>query len=320
LDFPDGLLGLVAFMGIFFNKPDRKSGPFVSRRDCLRYMMCGWGFMLTMPLSLTGAAEVRSGPKLIDQYLGEELRYQIGYWFLDHVGDARTGFMPTDISGIYKISLEGHGVGFINFLLGGVTYSYTSFCRYLADQDRLQPAYFELKKQRGTTQSFRCIRYNYKAGEIIFEQTTPAGETRIKRQPMATGRIYEDYLTLFYNFRHGLYGPLERNRQYRLPLYTKEQMQPVELHIADIETVTALRRRERDQIDKDFFIRFQINPEDVSSGSGQILGWLSEDATPIKGTIADVVFFGDLWGDLIQKQIVRPHQQVRVPAGIKAIL
>ncbi len=310
---------LEAAMRSLHNKSVRYGITSVSRRDCLRYMMYGWGLMLVMPFAQIRAAGVRPDPGLLEKYLGEELRYRIGYWLLDHVGDARTGFVQTDTSGIYKISLEGHGVGFINFLLGGVTYSYTSFCRYLSDQDRLQPVYFELKKQRGTTQSLRNIRYNYKAGEIIFQQTTSAGKTRIKRQPMTAGRIHEDYLTLFYNFRHGLYGSLERNRQYRLPLYTREQMQPVELQIADIETETRLRRREQNQTGKDYFIRFQINPEDVSSGSGQILGWLSNDATPMKGTIADVVFFGDLWGDLIKKQIVRPHQRVRVPAGIKAM-
>ena len=202
-------------------RPDRSGEPFISRHDCLRFIMCGWGFFLTMPFSLTRAAEVRSGPKLLDKYLGEELTYQIGYWLLDHVGDAKTGFMPTDVSGIYKISLEGHGVGFINFLLGGVTYSYNSFCRYLPDEDRLQPVYFELIKKRGTRQS---MRYDYTAREIIYHQITSTGEPLIEKEAITMGRIYEDYLTVFYNFRHGLYGPLARNRQYRLPLYTKKQM------------------------------------------------------------------------------------------------
>jgi hypothetical protein len=317
LDFPNGLFVLVTVMGFLFNKPDRYSRPSFSRRDCLRYMMCGWGLMLARPFAPIRAAGVGSDPGLLEKYLGEELRYQVGYGLLDHVGDAKTGFMPTDVSDIYKISLEGHGVGFINFLLGGVTYTYTSFCRYLSDQDRLHPVYFELKKQRGTTQSLRSIRYNYKTREIIYQQTTPAGKALITKESMATDRIYEDYLTLFYNFRHGLYGSLVRNRPYKLPLYVKAQMQPVMLHIADIETEDRFRRRERNQTGKDYFIRFQINPEDVSSGSGEIKGWLSSDATPVKGTIEDVVFFGDLWGDLIEKQIVSPRQPVSLPAEVQ---
>jgi hypothetical protein len=41
------------------------------------------------------------------------------------------------------------------------------------------------------------------------------------------------------------------------------------------------------------------------------------DATPVKGTIQDVVFFGDLWGDLIERQMVTPGQKVRVPEFVK---
>ena len=94
-------------------------------------------------------------------------------------------------------------------------------------------------------------------------------------------------------------------------------MQSVKLHIADIEVEEKYRRSESDQAGKDFFIRFQINPEDVSSGSGEIIGWLSADATPVKGTIRDVVFFGDLWGELKERNMVTANRQVRVPEAVK---
>ena len=302
------------------NRPDTYFGPGLTRRDCLRHLIYGCGLMLIMPPFLIRAAEVVSGPSLLDKYLGEELRYRIGYWMIGHVGDARTGFSGTDVSGIYKISLEGHGIGFINYLLGGVTYSYTSFCQYVSDQDRLRPVYFELKKQRGTSVSLRSASYNYKAGEIIFLQTNPAGETHTIKAPMRGDRIYEDYLTLFYNFRHGYYGPLQKDHQYSPPLYTKEQMKPVTLRTADLETEKRLRSREFNQADKDFFIRFQINPEDVSSGSGEILGWLSSDAVPVKGTIQDVVFFGDLWGEVKERKMALNSHSARVPDGVKNLL
>ena len=302
------------------HKPETISSLSVTRRDCLRYFICSWGFMLTMPLSTTGSAEVGSGPSLLKKYLGEELSYQIGYWLIDHCGEAQTGFLRTDVSGIYKISLEGHGIGFIDFLLGGVKYSYTSFCRYFSNQDRLGPVYFELKKQRGAKVSVRSIGYHYPAGEIIFQQTNAAGDTRMQKESLRTDRIYEDYLTLFYNFRHGCYGPLKKDHTYRMPLYTKKQMHPVMLHTAGLKTENRLRRREHNKKDKDFFVRFQINPEDVSSGSGEILGWLSSDATPLKGIIQDVVFFGDLWGDLVERQFVAPGQGVRVPDIVKNML
>jgi len=302
------------------NSPDAYSGPGLTRRDCLRYLICASGLLLTIPFSRTVAAKDASGPSLLDKYLGEELSYQVGYWLIGHVGDAQAGFLGTEIPGIYNISLEGRGTGFINFLLGGITYTYTSFCQYVSDQDRLRPVYFELKKQRGTSISLRNASYNYKAGQIIFFQTNSAGEIRKQKEPMRTDRIYEDYLTLFYNFRHGYYGPLKPDHHYSLPLFTKKQMKPVDLHIADLDTGKKRRSREFNKINKDFFIRFQINPEDVSSGSGEILGWLSSDAVPLKGTIQDVVFFGDLWGELKERKMLNTRRRVRVPDSFKKLL
>ena len=307
-------------MGSFGKKPDLFCGRFLTRRDCLRYLMHGWGLLLAMPFSLARAAEVVSGPSLLDKYLGEELRYQIGYWLIGDVGDAKTEFLGTDVSGIYKINLEGHGAGFINYLLGGITYSYTSFCQYVSDQDRLRPVYFELKKQRGAKESLRSVSYNYKTGEIMYLQTNAAGKTLMDKEPMRTDLIYEDYLTLFYNFRHGYYGPLKQDHHYSLPLHTKKQMQPVKLQIADFEKEKQFRSREFNKTDKHFFIQFQISPEDVSSGSGKIQGWLSAEATPVRGIIQDVVFFGDLWGELKERQMVTNRQPVLVPDIVKKML
>ena len=56
------------------------------------------------------------------------------------------------------------------------------------------------------------------------------------------------------------------------------------------------RRKESNSVKKDFFLKFRVQREDVSSASGEVEGWLSADAVPLKGTIKDVIFFGDLWG------------------------
>jgi hypothetical protein len=320
LDFPSGFVVIVSIMRFLKHRNESYSGFRVTRRNCLRYLIHGGCLWLTMPLFPAPLASKTTGRSILHKYLGEALGYQIGFWLISHCGNARTRFSATDVPDIYRIRLEGHGIGFINSLLGGVTYSYTSFCRYVSDQDRLQPVYFELKKKRGNRMSLRSVRFNHGESEIVFIRTESSGETGVDRVPMKANQIYEDYLTLFYNFRHGYYGPLQRNRQYRLPLVTKKQLQPVKLHIADVEAEKRYRRRESTQTDKDFFIRFQINPKDVSSGSGEITGWLSADGTPVKGTIQDVIFFGDLWGDLIEKQFTTPVQQVTVPATINDML
>ena len=313
------------FVSESFMRPIKsRSYPFfrriITRRDCLRYLAGSMWFVLTPPLSMSRASEISSGPDIVEKYLGEELRYQIGYWLIGNVGNAKTGFLKTDLPGIYRISIEGRGAGLINSLLGGIVYDYLSFCRYLPNQDRLQPVYFELTRQRGTKKRVRSVSYNHKAGEIQYLETNPAGDTRRQKEPMRTDRIYEDYLTLFFNFRHGHYGPLQRDRQYSLPLYVKEQMNPVKVHIADFETERRFRAAEFNRADKDLFVRFQIPAEDVSSSSGEILGWFSDDAVPVKGTIQDVVFFGDLWGEIKGREKVAIPGSVQVPPVVQNLI
>ena len=92
------------------------------------------------------------------------------------------------------------------------------------------------------------------------------------------------------------------------------------LYIVDVEKEKKYRHREFNKTDKDFFMQFQIHREDVSSGTGEVEGWLSSDATPVKGIIKDVIFFGDLWGDLIKKQVTRSGRRVKIPDTVKNML
>jgi hypothetical protein len=160
-------------------------------------------------------------------------------------------------------------------------------------------------------ESRQTVIFDYSKQELTFSRTLPDGKFQQEKIPMKKGVVYEDYLTLFYNFRHGLYGPLERGRTYRLPLQIHKGMNTLELSIAPREEEERNRQQELKKVGKDFFLRFRVNQEDVSSESGEIEGWISHKGLPTKGTIRDVSFFGDLWGELIQSQSEVAPQTVR---------
>ena len=121
------------FMRPLNNQFFATAGHTITRRECLRCLTGSLCLALSPPLSLGRASEIRSGPSIVEKYLGEELRYQIGYWLIGNVGTAKSEFLRTDRPGIYRISIEGRGAGFINSLLGGIVYDYISFCQYLPD-------------------------------------------------------------------------------------------------------------------------------------------------------------------------------------------
>jgi hypothetical protein len=80
-------------------------------------------------------------------------------------------------------------------------------------------------------------------------------------------------------------------------------MNALDLVVASRDEEERHRLKELNRENKDFFLRFRVNQEDVSSASGEIEGWLSRDGVPVQGTIKDVILFGDLWGSLIRRQM-----------------
>ena len=196
----------------------------MSRRECLRLFMGGWGLFLTMPIFHAEAAIKTERRSTVDQFLGEELIFHIGYGLIPHCGTARACFEKTDLDGFYRTSLEGRAVDFIDALLGRIRYTYESYSQYSEAEDRLRPVVFQLTKRRMDKEKRKRITFDYAARQIIFSRTRSNGQTRIRREAMIKGKIYEDYLTLCYNFRHGYYGPLKRSRIYRLPLYIRKNM------------------------------------------------------------------------------------------------
>ena len=304
-----------------FQPGQKASGPLVrapmTRRECLRFFMGGWGLFLTLPIFGARAAVKTEGRSTADQFLGEELIFHIGYWLISHCGTARACFEKTDLDGIYRASLEGRAVDFIDALVGRIRYTYESYSQYSEAEERLRPVVFQLTKRRMDKEKRKRITFDYASGQIIFSKTRSNGQTRIRREAMKKGKIYEDYLTLSYNFRHGYYGPLMRGRSYQLPIYIRKRMKSLKLQIVSAEEEKKYRQKESVKTDKDFFLQFQVDREDVSSASGEIEGWVSSEAIPIKGTIKDVLLFGDVRGELIERRANDPNRVVAIPASVR---
>ncbi len=289
----------------------------LTRRDCLRLLIGACTLLWLKPPSVARAAVKAQHRTILEKFLGEALRYQIGFWLIPHCGEAEADFSGTDLPGVYRIRLEGRTVGFIDLLLGRLRYSYVSYARYAEDEDRLKPAVFLLVRTRMGKESRRTVTFNYAAGEIVFSETSSDGGTRHHRESMTPGKAYEDYLTLLFNFRHGIYGPLERGRLYKLPLYRPKETTALTLYIASAAEQRKNQPAQPMHADKNFFLKFRVDRQDVSSGSGEIEGWLSSEKIPFRGTLKDVIFFGDLWGELSSRQMTDPSKIVEIPASVR---
>lgn len=278
--------------------------PSLTRREWLRISLGGLGLCLALPYQDTLAAHLHPGRSVLENFLGEQLHYQLGFWLLRRCGEAKTLLVKTRSPDLYRATLEGKTLGAVDLLAGQYRFSYISFLTVSRAGDRLRPLHFDLSighlgKERHTTATF-----DYKKREIRFTRANSDGASKSEIQPMKWGIMYEDYMTLFYNFRNGCYGPFKRGATYRLPIHVHKGMKSLDVKIATEEEEEKKRQEEKIKEGKDLFLRFRVNKEDVSSKTGDVEGWLSSEAIPVKGTIKDVVFFGDLWGELLDRRYV----------------
>jgi hypothetical protein len=288
----------------------------MTRRECVRVILVGCGLPLYLWRLSARAASTHS-KSVLDQYLAEELFFHIGYWLIPHCGEAESSLVKTDIPSIYRASLQGRTVGAIDALVGRLRYSYISYLQYIEKDDRVRPVFSQVIRKRAGREHRRSIMYDYSAGVVIFSKIKSDGRIKVKRALMKTGRIYEDYLTLGYNMRRGYYGAPERGRVYRLPLYIHKKMKSVALRVASIEEAQKLHPGKSVQVAKDYLIQFQVDRKDLSSGTGEVELWVTPEIIPITGKIKDVVFFGDLWGNLIERRSPDPKRIFAIPDDIK---
>ena len=252
-------------------------------------------------------AKPTSGQTVLNAFLGEELHYRIGFWLFSHCAEARTRLCETQNAGIYQASMVGRTVGFVDWLLGRYRYAYISYAGYDKNADRLYPLYFKLTKKRKNKISIRSVTFNYTDRELLFAWKMENGKESHEIVAMKKAVLYEDYLTLFYNFRHGYYGPIERDRTYHLPLHIHKGFNFLDLMVASTAEAEAAKAKEVNTVGKDYLLKFRVLKEDVSSMSGEIEGWLSKELVPTKGIIKDVIFFGDLWGELVNRTFTNPR-------------
>ncbi len=301
----------------FVHKSEFDFDPPVTRRECVKIVLCGCSLLFARPLSIAIAAGKTKPESILDRFLGEELFFHIGYWLIPHCGEAESDLVQTDIPNIYRASLQGRTVGIIDVLVGRLRYSYVSYSQFVEKEDRLRPLFFQIIRKRAGKERHRYITFDYKAGEIIFSKIGSDGKSKVRRETLQADTIYEDYLTLGYNLRHGKYGIPERGKDYQLPLYVTKKKKSIKLHVASTIEAQKMHPDEPIRLDKDFLITFQVDRKDLSSGSGEVELWVTPEIVPISGKIKDVVFFGDLWGNLMERKFLDPDRIYSIPDSVR---
>jgi hypothetical protein len=270
------------------------------------------GCVLTIPgllkpkvvLTAVRAATVaeRGAPTIGKWFAGEELDYRIGFWILDDVAVGKLR-LESDGSGGYVATLTAHTTGVLGWFLRYRKDTYTARLQEVNGGGRFRTMTFEKnvdiggKVRRGITvldYENRLMTWKkWKRGKL-----RDSGE--LKMEP---GVFYDGPLTAFYNFRFGVYGPIEEGREYWIEgreywikTFPKSSNKEVNIYLR-LAPKNEFKSRfgERDTFDA-YLADVKIDKELFGSKSGDIEILFSDEMVPVEGVAKDILLFGDVRG------------------------
>jgi hypothetical protein len=242
-----------------------------------------------------------AGKTIGEFFSGEELHYEISFMFLKKVAVAKMLFKPAEQKGRYIAVLRGETLGVIGWLAKYRTDTYRAVMEEIDGGKRLRSISFEENVKIGKKTRTYEHEFDYQKRKWTKRSSRRGVRSRTMETGIPEGKTYDDFLCASYNFRYGVYGPIERGKTYVIPTFPRKGSSTYEIRIASKEEED--RQRVADKVGETaaLLLQLKLDPEITDSKTGLIEGWLSRDIYPVEGIIKDVILFGDVHGKLVKR-------------------
>jgi hypothetical protein len=256
-----------------------------------------WAQTQVIPLAPQALSETSIG----ETFAGEELHYDIAFWFLKKVAVAKMTFARDAEKGRYTATLQGETVGLVGFVTRYRTDTYRAVMEEIDGGRRLRSLSFDEEVRIGEESRRSSHTFDHGNRKWVEKNIRVTGATSTTEHDIPAGQDYNDFLTASYNFRYGVYGAVERGRSYHVPVFPKKDVTFYEVKLASKAEEDRLRKRGSVTELGEYRIEVAMDPEVLRSKKGLIKGWLARELYPVEGIMEDVFLFGDVRGTLVKR-------------------
>lgn len=249
-------------------------------------------------------------------FAGERLTYDVSVLVFRRAAVSRLALEPAgggaEPGGAYRASLAIETSGFIGRLQKRRhTYESTlvpceggrRWCPHRFTAELSEPAYREV-----TTTYLNPAR-----GLLTWTIERNGTVEEIGWKPMQSGLAYEDLLSGFYNFRAGVYGPVEPGRRYVIRTVPIKGVTEFTLRVLREEEAREARRKHHFGTGG-VVVAIRV-PEPVFEREGEVIAWFSSDLVPLAGVVENYIGFGDVAGWLVDAVLPLPPPFASAAAG-----
>lgn len=240
--------------------------------------------------------ESKAGVSIGDSFDGEELNYKVGFWIFNNIARARLVFQRR--GDIYEATLRARTTGLLKFVRQRED-RFIARMEAVDGGNRLRTLSFEKTTVLDGKERRKLVEMDYDKGVMRWKKWRNGKFSKSGEQPIPPGVIYDDPLAAFYNLRYGVYGSVADAAAFTIKTFpTKEG--------ADIDiTVRFASRKEFEKRigsatgKEGYLADARLDKELFDSKSGDMEILFNPDMSVTHGVAKDVLFFGDVRGELI---------------------
>jgi len=251
-----------------------------------------WSLVFVWPV----VASAQPGVSVGERFAEESLDYELGFFIFRQAADCNISFQREGAG--YKASLRAKTKGFVGWWTRYRENRYVSYMEEIEGGRRLRAYQFDKVVIKGDyrEKTIHWLDYDRRVVEYVLLKNDRVVKMDCHRIP--EGVIYEDILSAFYNFRAGVFGPLEKGRWFVIRALPKKGVDKYSVEILSGRAEAKVRRR-LGWAEPGKLLKILVSREIFDTRKGLIWVLMSEEGLPVKAVAEDAIGFGDITGRLV---------------------
>lgn len=309
-------MGIQDKIRAYFHRPiDRRT--FLSRQ--LSAMIAGavlpWPLAKLARVQIVEASEIGTGKFFLAKkgglqkqaapihpmakpFIGEKFRYNVTLMGMINAAEGKVYFAQ-DGKG-YKGTIEAKATG-----VAKLVYKEQMFFSHMAVETVNGKLRFLTKIHSRTTtkgdETKRSThRFDYVRKKWYYQRylNDKLVKKRTYNSRMTSGKIYDDFVSFFYNFRAKVYGPVEFGKKYTITTIPFKKVDTYTIEVASKEQMKEEKKWIEKFPDTSFMVILKINQKifGMKTGEAKLIG--DKNLKPLSGYVKDAAVFGDVYANI----------------------
>lgn len=272
---------------------------------CLR----AWGLTGFSRTAVAATKQDGSQPRALEGSVGMVLEYKASCSLLEDFASGQLWIQRVRASNKYLVVMQTRLHGVVGVLALQRTDLLASVVEWVAEEGRFVPLWHGDQVTRQGSWRRKVLVFE-RGGQAYTEHRLGPDGSR-QRRADAKGRVLDDPLSAFLNWRAGAYGPLRPGQRFLIDNLARREPVTVRLTVASEDE--ARSRRPPQRTEWQFLLTARLDKEVAEGVQGSLEGWLDAQWVPVFAVAKNVRFMGEVWARLSGKWKLLEPERAQAP-------